>query len=623
MSIVLQDQHWLIETPKNFRDINRSLTACTDGLAAQIKALANTRLDINQLTTLSTTINRLNVEHANLSPLAPFTLGVVGQSTTNLFCAALPAAAARRGVNLKIVESEYNQLVHEALNPESAMVADDIDAILLCLDHRALPMEADVEASIEFIESVRAGFSRGCKTPIIYGTLVNPPCSLLGSFDRLYVGSLANKIRAFNAHLVDMSERYGDYILDVESVAAAIGTHGWYDPAQWNLYKLPFSSRMVPHYVDAVARLIGAIRGLSKKCLVLDLDNTLWGGVIGDDGLEGIRVGQGDATGEAHLNVQQMAIELRQRGIILAVCSKNDADNARLPFRKHPDMLLKEEHIAVFVANWTDKPTNLENIATTLNIGVDALVFVDDNPAERALVRQTLPDVSVPELPADPSLYATTVLNGGYFDAVSFSEDDVRRADQYRENANRAKQANSARNMEDFLASLKMTLEVGSFEKIHIPRVTHLINKTNQFNLTSQRYVQTEVENLSNDSQVITIQARLVDRFGDNGLIAVLIARIVNDICDIDTFLMSCRVLGRRVEEALFTCLVTSASKHGAQLLRGRYIPTEKNAMVADLYDKLGFEQVSDTDGVTEWEMPIQLGMKTDLPFEIRDLTCS
>lgn len=386
---------------------------------------------------------------------------------------------------------------------------------------------------------------------------------------------------------------------------------------QWNLYKLPFSQSLVPVYVEHLGRLLGAIRGTSRKCLVLDLDNTLWGGVIGDDGLQGIVIGQGDGAGEAFLEVQRTALELRQRGIVLAVCSKNDEAVARQPFRDHPDMLLRKDHIAVFVANWRDKASNLEAIARQLNLGLDALVLLDDNPAERKQVRDALPSVAVPELPADPSLYSRVLLNAGYFETISFSEEDRQRSDQYQANAQRAGLSSGSRDMADFLASLDMTLEVGPFTALSLPRVTQLINKTNQFNLTTRRYTQAEVRDMMESTGVMTLQARLTDRFGDNGIISLVIARVEGSSCEIDTWLMSCRVLGRRVEEALMAEIVRRARDRSVTRIVGRYIPTSQNGMVAEHFAKLGFSLVDNQGTSTIWGLSPDQHKDIELPFRV------
>ena len=622
MTFSLQDQSWLINAPANFRELNKQLLdGCAD-LSERIFALANTRLDINQLKALSKTISNLNNTGHNLSTFSEFHLGIVGQSTTSLFADALPAAAARYGINLKTLEAEYDTVIQSALDASSAINTAELDAILVCLDHRALPFDAGIEAVRDLVTQIREGFARHSKARVIFQTLSCPPTNALGSFDRMHAASLSNAISMVNVHLIELAERHKDYILDVEGIASAVGRQNWHNPAQWNLYKLSYSIAMIPVHVDAIGRLLGAIRGRSRKCLVLDLDNTLWGGVIGDDELQGIVLGQGDPKGEAYLDVQRMALHLRNHGIVLAVCSKNDEENARLPFREHPDMLLKEDDIAVFMANWDDKVTNLRKIAQTLNISLDALVFVDDNPVEQLQVRHALPQVAVPALPEDVSYYTSVILNAGYFETVSFSDDDRGRANQYRDNARRKQMFNEASSLDDFLETLDMKLQVGSFDVMAMPRVTQLVNKTNQWNLTSRRYTRAEIEALGADPDVISLQARLSDKIGDNGVIAVLIARVEDAVCTIDSWLMSCRVIGRKVEDAMCAVLLEEAAKRGVETIHGQYIPTKKNALVADIYAKLGFEKLhEDSNGASIWVLENKHHSFEELPFKIEFAT--
>jgi FkbH-like protein len=402
-----------------------------------------------------------------------------------------------------------------------------------------------------------------------------------------------------------------------------VGLERWFNPLQWNAYKLPFDAVFGPLYADCLARLIGALRGKSRKCLVLDLDNTLWGGAIGDEGLDGIVLGEGSALGEAFLSVQRYALSLRQRGIILAVSSKNDDANARMPFQSHPDMLLKENHIAVFQANWIDKASNLEAVAKTLNIGVDALVLLDDNPAERAAVRAALPMVAVPELPSDPARYVEILDAAGYFEAVELSGDDLLRADAIQSNALRADVMQRAQSIEDYLGALEMKLSLSAFRPEERQRITQLANKTNQFNLTTRRYAESEIAALEANTNAFTLQARLRDRFGDMGLISLLIAKPDpgdETAWDVETWLMSCRVLGREVERGVLEALVQAARKKGVRKLRGTYIPTPKNGMVAEHYRKLGFAQNgSEPDGRSSWELDVTSHEPAKLPFKLAE----
>jgi FkbH-like protein len=626
MTFRLEELPWLETPPADFRSLCNALDASDEPTGAEIAALAGKRLGTDQLTRLSKSIDRARAKKDKLAPLAGFHLALLGNGTTCLFAPTMAAAAARHGVLLQLTQADYDQVVQEALDPSSQINSCKPDAVLLALDFHGLPFThgngsgTANQSALEYVAMIREGLEKGAGAPVIFQTVSCPPQPLFGELDSLVPTSLRRQIQDFNAGLRELAAKRGDYIVDVAALAEAIGSQNWHDPVQWNLYKLPFAQTMVPIYVDHVARLVGAIRGNARKCLVLDLDNTVWGGVIGDDGLEGIVIGQGDGVGEAYTEVQQAALALRERGIILAVCSKNTDEVARQPFREHPEMLLKLDHIAVFQANWSDKATNIEAIAKTLNIGLDSLVLLDDNPIERSQVRKALPMVAVPELPADPSLYARTLLNAGYFEAVTFSEEDRQRAALYQANAQRAELSSKSRDMGEFLASLEMKIEFAPFDAIGIGRITQLINKTNQFNLTTRRYTRSEVENMSTSSDFVTFQIRLLDRFGDNGIISIVIARHKDASYEIDTWLMSCRVLGRRVEEAVIAELVRHSRANGVKILEGKYIPTAKNALVRDHYHKLGFARAGGADDNQIWRLDISGYEEPSLPFEfLRD----
>ncbi len=325
----------------------------------------------------------------------------------------------------------------------------------------------------------------------------------------------------------------------------------------------------------------------------------------------------GSPEGEAYLTVQQVAKNLRDRGIVLAVCSKNDDSVARAVFREHPDMLLREEDISVFQANWKDKASNLEAIASTLNIGLNAIVFLDDNPAERDQVRQALPEVAVPELPEDPSAYPSYLLAAGYFESVSFTDDDRRRASQYHANAERAELAQSFRDINEYLASLEMAIKFSPFDANGRARIAQLTNKSNQFNLTTRRYDETAITNWEQNRDAFTLQVRLADRFGDNGIISVVICIKSNDDWIVDTWLMSCRVLNRRVEEAVLDVLVENARLAGIRRLIGHYIPTDRNGLVKDHYFKLGFKPLESATNTEIWALEIASHVRKEPPMRV------
>lgn len=601
---------WLPEPPENIGAQCRAVAGLPEP-GAVIRQLASHALDANGLTRLAKAIGRARADERSLAPLVPFRLGLLGNGTLDLLVPALIATAARHGIALECTKADYGQTVQEALDVRSRINRATPDAVLLALDYRGLPLhmspgaaDAGIEAAINHLAAIREGFREHSGAVSIVQTLAPPPEALFGSFDRAVLGTSRRVLDDFNRALVETVRQGGDVLFDVAAVAETVGLAEWHSPAQWNLAKLPFADEYVPLYAEHVARLIAALCGKSRRCLILDLDNTVWGGVIGDDGLDGIRLAQGDAIGEAYLAVQRLALDLRERGIVLAVSSKNNDEVARLAFQKHPEMLLREHHIAVFQANWNDKATNISAIAEELSLGLDAMVLLDDNPAERSLIRRLLPQVAVPELPPDPALYARTLAAAGYFESVAFSDEDRKRAKYYHDNARRVTLQKSAIDLGSYLESLQMEIVFQPFDETGRARITQLINKSNQFNLTTRRYTETEVAQVQRDQTVFTLQVRLIDRFGDNGMISVVICRPRSaGVWEIDTWLMSCRVLGRQVESMVLREVLHHARRRGIDLLIGLYRPSERNGMVRDHYAKLGFRLVKDGPNGSEWEI--------------------
>ena len=599
----MRDLPWLQPAPQDYAERLRGLRNAESGLGLHLQQLASFRLSYPQALSLTRLIRKFRKEERDLSPLTPFKLAVVASGTADFIVDHLPAAAARHGVALEIVQADYDVVIQEAFDPSSKVNVSGPDAILVAIDHRWLGLHlrvddatAQVESAIsKLLEVVRLFKDHSGGRPIL-PLLATPAESLFGSFDRLVAGTLASKISLVNQAILDFARDEGAYVFDVDSIARSVGVAEWFDPVAWNAQKQPFAAVFNPIYADRLGALLGAIRGKARKCLVLDLDNTLWGGAIGDEGLGGIVLGQGSAAGEAFLSVQRAAKALKERGVVLAVSSKNNDDVARSAFQEHTEMILSETDIAVFQANWSDKCANLEAIAATLNIGLDALVLLDDNPAERAQTRAALPMVAVPELPVDPAFFAQTLLAAGYFEAVSFSDDDVIRATSYTGNAQRAEVMAKSRDLGDYLSSLDMILTCGPVNPTNRARATQLINKSNQFNLMTRRLTETDVEALEADPSVITLQAKLADRFGDMGLITVVTAKVDGDEANVTDWLMSCRVLGRSVEAATYDTLMNALVRRGVKKVHAAYLPTKKNAMVNDHFDRLGLTRVHETE---------------------------
>jgi FkbH-like protein len=629
MNPLYAELQWLARAPERFSESLKAVGNSEIPLGLELRALAAPALDLNQLTKLAKAIVKARTEGKSLDPLAPFRLAVLSNSTIDLVTPALVASAARHGIALEVIQPSYDQVAQEALTPDSQVNRSKPDAVLFALDYRALPLKlslgdgetsaATVRGALGYLQALGNGIKANSNAVCIFQSFAPPPESLFGSLDRVLPGTLRSLIDNINHELAAYVLGSGDVLLDVAGLAETVGLADWHNPQLWNLGKFAFSDELIPLYGDHVARIVAALRGKSGKVLVLDLDNTVWGGVIGDDGLEGIKVAQGDARGEAHLAVQRLALDLRQRGIVLAVSSKNTDEVAREPFEKHPEMLLKLEHIAVFQANWNDKATNLQAIAEELSLGLDSLVFLDDNPVERGLVRKLLPQVAVPELPEDPAWYARTLAAGGYFEAVSFASEDLKRAGYYQDNARRANLQKQAGGVDAYLASLEMTITFQPFDATGRARIVQLINKSNQYNLTTRRYTDPEVAEAENDPAVFTLQVRLADIFGDNGMISVVICRPAQaGVWEVDTWLMSCRVLGRKVENMVLREILRHAREAGIRKLAGIYRPTDRNKLVVDHYAKLGFTKISEEDsGLTRWELSVEGAQPEVAPMKV------
>jgi FkbH-like protein len=446
------------------------------------------------------------------------------------------------------------------------------------------------------LQAISQAVAFGC--PVIQSIPLPIHVGLVGSNEHRLPGSRQTFIRRLSERIRRMANIEGVDVLSLDTRAAIDGVAVWHDADLWFHAKQEVAPRAAPFCGDLLVRLLAAQLGLSAKCLVLDLDNTLWGGVVGDDGVERIELGQGSATGEAFVAVQQYAKALSQRGVILAVCSKNDEHNALAPFERHPEMVLRRADIACFVANWNDKPSNLRMIAKKLSIGLDALVFLDDNPFERALVRRELPMVAVPEINDDPSSYPRVLEDAGYFEATRITPEDRQRVAHYRDNADRTRLRETTSDLASYLASLDARLIWRPFDRMGLARIIQLANKTNQFNLTTRRYSEADVLAIMNDSRCFGLQLRLVDRFGDNGMIAIVVGRLQEpDTVLIENWLMSCRVLGRGVETATLGLLAEQAIRLGAGRLVGEYRPTAKNGMVRELFPRLGFSAAENEEG--------------------------
>lgn len=629
MNTLFSELEWLPRAPQEFSRSLKAAEGKNEAFVSELRYLASFALDLTQLTKLAKVLDKARSRGQSLHPLTPFRLAVLSNSTIDMIVPALKASAVRHGIELEVIQPSFDQVAQEALTPNSKVNSSKPDAVLFALDYRALPLKlslgdpvaaaATVQGVLGYLQTLRDGIKTNSNALCIFQNFAPPVETLFGSLDRALQGNLRSLIDGINRELAAWVLSSGDVLLDIAGLAETVGLASWHNLQLWNLGKFAFSDEFIPLYGDYVARTVASIRGKSRKVLVLDLDNTVWGGVIGDDGLDGIAIAQGDARGEAHLSVQRLALDLRKRGIVLAVSSKNTDSVAREPFEKHPEMLLKLDHIAVFQANWNDKATNIQTIAEELSLGLDSIVFLDDNPVERGLVRKLLPQVAVPELPEDPAWYARTLAAAGYFEAVAFANEDLARAGFYQDNAKRVTLQKQVGGVDAYLASLDMTITFQPFDATGRARIVQLINKSNQYNLTTRRYTDPEILEAEEDPTVFTLQVRLADIFGDNGMISVVLCRTAEtQVWEVDTWLMSCRVLGRKVEHMVLREILHHAREAGVGTLRGVYKPSGRNDLVIDHYAKLGFSKVrEEADGTTEWELQVEEANPESAPMKV------
>lgn len=439
---------------------------------------------------------------------------------------------------------------------------------------------------------------------VVMNNLPLPPQRMFGNFGLLTAQSLYGSVIQYNSLLAEAASTRSNFLLyDMMYIANVAGAAKFLDDRVWHASKYPYSTEYLPDVTRAAARMMAVRKGKGTKVIVLDLDNTLWGGVIGDDGMDGIALG-GDAWGEAFQDFQRYILSMRDRGYILAVCSKNTESIALEVFRSHPEMLIKDTDISVFVANWNDKASNIEYIARVLNLGLDSFVFVDDSPFERSLVRTALPQVNVPELPEDVADYSAALEASGLFEATGFTTEDAARNAMYREEALRTTEQLKFGNIDEYLESLDMTIDIGPFRDLDLPRIAQLIQRSNQFNLRTQRLTQKDCEALRESGEV-TVAARLTDKFGDYGLIAVIACETRGEDLFIKEFVMSCRVLKRGVEQYLINYLFDRCREFKLRGIRGQYIKSAKNGMVAEFFPSFAFECVRRDGSQTEWYLPL------------------
>lgn len=553
-----------------------------------------TQITFQQLKKLSKT---------DASALPQYSLAVLGDCATQHLATALRGYGISVGIRLNVFDADYDQIDAQVMAPDSELYRFAPQGVLLQMCTEKLqeafydrPPEARASFAEDTYARIRQIWSRiGSRIPatVLQCNFPLIDDGVFGQFGNKTEQSFLFQQRKLNYLLMQgCQEAKNTFLIDLDALQMALGRSTFADPKLYYVAKMPISLAALPAAAKLVVDVVRSLQGAVKKCLVLDLDNTLWGGVIGDDGLSGIQIGE-LGTGHAFSDFQKWLKELKNRGILLTVCSKNNEDTAKEPFEKHPEMVLRLEDFSMFVANWEDKARNIRTIQQALNIGMDSMVFLDDNPFERELVRTMIPEITVPELPEDPALYLQYLRGLDLFETASYSREDAGRTEQYREKAQRAAFEAAFQSYDDYLEALQMRASAAAFDPFHYPRIAQLTQRSNQFNLRTVRYTEAEIEALAQDDSRIGLYFTLKDKFGDHGLISVVVLeKQPEDTLFISEWLMSCRVLKRGMEEFIVDKILSVAAQQGFRRVVGEYIPTPKNAMVKDLYEQLGFSRL-------------------------------
>ncbi len=543
-------------------------------------------------------------------------IAVLGGSTTHDIVAMLELFLLNTGIRPTFYESEYSKFWEDVMfdNPELVSFAPDI--IYIHTTNRnisAYPSIGMKEEDVKTLLDAEYGRYKSMwdkietvyHCPVIQNNFEFPSYRILGNSDCYDASGRVNFINSLNAMFAAYAREHKDfYIEDIQYLSATYGLDAWADPLYWHMYKYAVSMEAIPTLSYSVSCIIKSIYGKNKKALTLDLDNTLWGGIVGDDGVENLAIGPETSMGQAYTEFQEYIKSHKDIGVILTVDSKNDHENA-IAGLNHPDSSLKEDDFVVIKANWDPKSKNLVDTAAELNLLPESFVFVDDNPAEREIIKAQVPGVAVPEI-ENVENYIRAIDRAGYFEVTSLSADDAKRNEMYKANAQRAALEASFTDYGQYLDSLEMTGIIRGFEPVLLDRIAQLTNKSNQFNLTTKRYSRADIEAVADSDEYIDIYGKLIDKFGDNGVVSVVIGHINEDVLDMDLWIMSCRVLKRDMEFAMMDSLVARAGKAGLKKIIGYYYPTAKNNMVREFYDTMGFTKVSeDNDGNTVWEFDL------------------
>lgn len=546
-------------------------------------------------------------------------IAILGGSTTHDVKDMLELFLLDQGIRPSFYESEYNQYWQDAMFPNADLEAFRPDIIYIHTSNRNITawpeptdtmeqVDALLEQEYSYFASMWDMLRETYRCPIIQNNFEYPFYRLMGNRDASDIHGRVNFVTRLNLKFAGYAQTHDEFFIhDLNYLSADYGLEKWSDPYYWHMYKYAMCLDAIPRLAFNVSNIIKSVFGKNKKAFALDLDNTLWGGVVGDDGVEKLAIGHETPMGQVYTEFQQYLKEMKKRGILLNVVSKNDRDNA-IAGLNHPDGILKPDDFISIKANWEPKSLNLVQMAEELSLLPESFVFVDDNPAEREIIRQQVPGAAVPEI-GTVEHYIQAIDRSGYFEATNVSADDFKRNDMYKENAARAQLEASFGSYEDYLLSLEMRATIRPFEELYMSRIAQLTNKSNQFNLTTLRCTQEKIEGFARDEGYITLYGKLEDRFGDNGVVTVVAGKVEGKRLDIILWLMSCRVLKRDMEYAMMDELAEQCMARGLTEIRGYYYPTAKNGMVRDFYAEQGFAKLSEDDaGNTVWDLDISQG---------------
>jgi FkbH-like protein len=526
---------------------------------------------------------------------------------------------AMAGFHPLIQQGDFDAIASEVFNPISALYTFQPEFIIVAqwletlapafvtrfVSFSTTQVTEEIDRILDSLTQIIAGLRQYTQAPILLNNFPLPLYTTLGVWDAQMEGGQTQSVLSINRGLLARARHWRDvYMVDYFSLMTRVGSAQGFDERYWQIGRAPLGRHALVPFGQEYGKFFRALRGKTRKCLVLDCDNTLWGGVIGEDGLAGIKLGT-THPGSCYQAFQREILNLHDRGVIVTLCSKNNEADVLEVFRQHPETILREEHFAAWQINWDDKVTNLKRLAQNLNIGLDSLVFVDDSQFECDLVREQLPQVAVVQLPADPSAFTSTLSVRAFFDSLTFSDEDRERNRMYRDETQRKELFEISGSLESYLLGLQMIAEIGNPTDINIPRVAQLTQKTNQFNVTTRRYSEGEIRAFVESDSADVFFLRLSDRISDLGLVGVAIVKYSGSQAEIDSLLLSCRAIGRGAEDALLAHLLTTAKSRGCIKMLSKFIPTKKNAMAADFYQRHGFKLSTDTSLGTEWELSL------------------